>query len=206
MTSFWTFLWLFVYNLQTPVLIGAVIGLAVCSVFGTLATQAARRTKFGELENRDAIWKQMMAIQSGIGLVILCCLVFAIPSPTYNLRVVHDRVPYPVKSIQYVEKKIVVPGQYGAYYQQCVDSYKAGNVADSQLQLCHTQALEATSPPKIIYRTTTVTQHDSFKDIFDACISNNSISDSSTDARVAELRVQRIAECTKASTVGSHDH
>lgn len=207
------FLWLLVFNLKLPMLLVSLTGIGLSSFIGYRALQRADDTVYASPENSNARFTQMTCLQSGVILAVFCALLWAVPSPTYDVRYVEKPVPFPVvKSIRYIAqtRTIVKPPLYSDVFEQCSDSltgtgtrkaYK--NISDDEARQCHLQALEATSPSRIVTRTVEV--HDSYKTLFDDC-NDFSLVGIKADALAAKIRNERLKICHDAALAGSHDH
>jgi hypothetical protein len=201
------FWWIYAYNLRLPMAIACVFGIAVCVGVSIWSAQVRGRTKFAEPENNDAKWRQHMALQAGIILVLVTILIWAIPSPQYDIRYVDrpvDRVvKVPVKVYSGIKE---VPSNYQNVYDKCIDSYDYRADRDVMTQ-CHGQAMAAITPPPTVV-TKTVVRFNAYKDLYNDCIGSWGISEDDKTATVspAMIRNQRIEICTNAALAGSKAH
>jgi hypothetical protein len=113
------FLWLFAYNLQGPITIGAGIGLALCSVMFLQGLAANNRSPTRGGDPRVA-W----SVISGIILSIVWASISAIPSPTYDVKIVEKTVP-----IQVIKKVPVYIGGTKIVYKE--------PTWDARFKYCH---------------------------------------------------------------------
>jgi hypothetical protein len=144
-------------------------------------------------------------IHIGVVLCVVGSLIWAIPSPTYDQRIVYkDRTvevpkPYPV-----YKGTREVPSTYQSVYDKCVAS-TSFRVDNALIELCHRQAREAsTIAPTIKY----VERFNSYKDLFNNCNDGHTISeeDRRSGMSAAEIRNQRIQYCHMAALQGSKAH
>lgn len=202
----------FLYNLRIPVALLSAVGITICVVIGLHALKLRSHTKFADPENTDARWRTMATSQVAIILAIVAAIVWAIPSPDYDVRYVDrpttviKRVPVKVFS---GTKTVYQPSTYQNVFDKCVDHYDYHTDKDV-LSQCHTQAkeaVEASMPkPKIILRT--VTKYNSYKELYESCIGDWSITDSDKAVNMspAMIRNQRIQICVDAALKGSKAH
>ncbi len=202
------FFWVYAYNLRWPILTLAVLLMAVSAFVGLRATMVRERTKFGDPDNTDAQWRQMASVQGAIAIGLLAALVFAIPSPTYNVRVIEKpavirTIVKKVPVIKYTATKLVrEPAVYDRAYKTCIDSLDI-SVGGEETSQCHRQALEALRMDKgVIVKTIKV--KDSYKTLFDNC---NDFTIDADDARstvsAAQIRNERLQICHKVALDGS---
>ncbi len=200
--------WLFTYNLRWPSLIATLLVVALSVYIAFTAEDRRRRTQFGDPENTDAKWRQMASLQGSLLMVGLSCILFAIPSPTYNVRdvpgperVVVKNVPGPIQwrdGKQIVEKQPV----YLDFYQTCIDSI-SGSHSDDELAMCHKHALEAVSASKAPQGAPQVViKRDPYEQLFNNCNDRYSF-DGVPPATAAPLRNERIRICHDAAMQAS---
>lgn len=141
-----TYLLLFLYNLKFPFALATIVAVILGLWVSARNLEIRDKTDFGSLENKEARYAIMMSLQSCIILFGLTCILWAIPHPDYDVKVIEKKVyvskPYPVikwtKGKQIVHEKPV----YNKIYDQCLESYDY-DVGTDVLKQCHEQALEA---------------------------------------------------------------
>lgn len=203
--------WLFAYNLRWPSLLATLLVIALSVYIAFTAEDRRRRTQFGDPENTDAKWRQMASLQGSLLMVALSCILFAIPSPTYNVRdvpgperVVVKNVPGP---IQWRDGKEVVekPPVYIDFFQKCMDTTGGYQKTDEESQQCHKQALEAVAASKAPQGAPQVViKRDPYEQLFNNCNDRYSF-DGVPPATAAPLRNERIRICHDAAMQASGD-
>lgn len=184
--------WVFLHNLREPVAAFCVLGIVLCIM-------AAARSTY----SRDSS-SSVGLIHVGVILAVLASVMWAIPAPDYDVKIVYKdrevekRVPVPVyKGVK------EVPSTYQNVYDKCIDS--ATVRADAELiKQCHQQAREASAPPqavKVVYKPSP------FLELFQKCNDYNLDQLFEKDPVAgAEARTRRIAVCKDMALQGSTIH
>lgn len=185
--------WVFLYNLRLPIAAFCLLGIALC-------VMAAARSQF----SRDSS-SSVGLIHVGVTLAILASVMWAIPAPDYDVKIVYKdrevekRVPVPVyKGVK------EVPSTYQTIFDKCINS--ANVRADGDLlKQCHQQAREASTPApavKVVYKPSP------YKDLFDQCNDGwtGSISDMKDPQVTFKARQERMTFCQGYAAQGATIH
>lgn len=207
-----TFIWLWAYSLKTPISIICALSLAGCFL-----SWLSAKSQRGEVN--------MTAFNIGAGIAIFWAFIYAIPSPTYDVRTVIKEVPKPypvVRTIRYVAQKQTltrtITQQYGEdhMFQYCIDNSREATDIDL-MNKCKTFARQYVEP-RIVTKEVKVPvpsgiqiklQHDPYADLFKQCNEIGAINDNDKangGGTGAQLRNERIQECTEYALKGSKDH
>lgn len=208
---FLNWLSVYFYNLRLPLLLVAGIGILVCALVAFWSSQTRSSNANNSSMHIAAVERQLVCLKGSLLLAVAAALIWAIPSPTFDQkivfkdRVVEKRIPVPVFK---GEKIIHEPSTYQNVFDKCVSSSSYGHDADL-LKMCHEQALTAvaaTQPgpqikERIVYKVST------YKTLFDNCNDNH-------DGGIVDLpkaqsigpRNDRIVICHKAAMEGSRFH
>jgi len=203
-----TWFLVYLFNLRTPILMVAVMGIAICAIIAYWASGTRSQNVSGSSSYMAATERQMVCLKAALGLALLAAFVWAIPSPEYDVRYKIKEVPVvkkvPVRVYSGV-KVIQNPSTYQSVYDSCISS-TSYRVDPDTMKLCHEQAMTASNPAqqvKVVYK------FNSFKELYDNCNNGFTIR---ADTRgpngepPAMIRNQRIELCGKIALEGSRTH
>lgn len=189
-----TLLWIYAYNIATPVGLACLLGLVLCLWSGL----------FGRYRNNAPEISSL--IYMGLILVLVGSLFYAIPSPTYDQKIVYQdrvvtrKVPVPIYK---GERVVYKQSTYQTVYDKCIQSSDYNTDTDL-IKLCHQQSMEASRPApavKIVYKPTP------YLELFQKCNDYNLDQLFDKDpAAGAEARTKRIAVCKEMALQGSTLH
>ena len=198
-----TWFLLYIYNLREPTLVVGILSLIVCAVIAKWSSTTRTKNVIGSSAHIAAVERQLVCLKGSLLIGASAAIIWAIPSPDYDVR-------YKIKEVTVVQKvpvnvysgvKVIhdTPA-YQTVYDKCISSYSR-SIDNDTIQLCHKNALEATQTVRIEYR------NSPFKELFDDC--NNSYSIDEKDhgpngETAALIRNQRLEICNKMATQGSH--
>lgn len=203
-----TFLWLYVYNLKLPLAIFTILGLAVCVTITAWSFRIRDDHDPLSLAHTNAHNRIWTSLHSAIVLSVIFILVCAVPSPTYDVRIV-EKVIYREKIklvkqqpvIKYAGVKVVKElDTYSAIYQQCVRAVTGDGrayLSINEAAACHKTALEGSRNVRL------VKVKDSFKTLFDDCNDRYNVNEEKGQEDGRIVRNQRIEVCTKMAEAGS---
>ena len=197
------------YNLRLPLLVVASSGILVCAIVAYWSSQTRSRNTNNSSMHIAAVERQLVCLKGSLMLAVAAALIWAIPAPTFDQKIVYkDRVvDRKVEVPVFKGEKIVhEPSTYQNTFDKCVNSSGYAH-DDDLLRQCHQQALEAVRETqaapkeKIVYKVST------YKSLFDSCNDNH-------DAGIQSLSVKdsigprndRIIICHKAALEGSRFH
>jgi hypothetical protein len=159
------------------------LGLTFAGV-GVLIQAADEREKraYGSAEYADAKWRQWATVQ-GLAIGWLAyILLSAVPEPGYQVRTV----------VQEKIKVVNTATKYDDAFDMCLDNREETYGDSSEdFEICDRQARELVAPAVI---TKTKIVHDSYIDLYNACVGQWTLDGS---PRFGEIRNERIALCHK---------
>jgi hypothetical protein len=197
-----TWFLVYLFNLRVPLLIVAMLGILLCALIGYWGSQTRGRYASGTADYDAAVWRQMTCLKVGAGIALLSAFVWGIPAPDYNVRYVPKPVRVEVIKVRNVFKgERVIYNSYQDLYNTCVA--RMGDVIDqTEAQLCHKQAIEASRPaPKLIRQTKYIKVHDPYLKLFTEC-NSNSVEGSQNPV---QMRNERLKICHQMALDGSRD-
>lgn len=123
-----TFLWLWLYSLKTPITVLCGLAIAGCFVNFLSARSSGR--------GGASLWG---TLHIAIGLGLFWTAVYAIPSPTYDIKTVVKEVPKPYPVVKkYIAQKLVL-----------TRTVTVSNNQDTQFNWCMNQSMDKGSADKM---------------------------------------------------------
>lgn len=207
------FLWLWAFSLKTPVSIICGVAIFVC-----LLSWLSAKSQRGE--------QNMTMVNIAISIAVFWSFIYAIPAPHYNVQTVIKDVPKPypvVRTIRYVAQKQVLTrtitqqSTLDSKYDYCMDNLVRGATSIDDANNCRDWAKKY-EEPRVVVKEVKVPvpsgiqvkiEHDTYAALFKQCNDTGSIQDNDKangGGNGAQLRNERIQECTEYALKGSHDH
>lgn len=179
--------WIFLYNLSYPVTIASSLGIAFCAIMSIFSFKVRTKFPFGSAGNTNARNRIWTYAHLAIVLSALFCLFYAIPSPTYDQKIVYkEKIVYREK--MKATNAVPVPKieQYDKTFYRCMQWATSNTYANNKIsQLCHTQTMQAVNGTKIL----TITKYikDPYVALFKECAEGwTAIPNITVDQRIRE--------------------
>jgi hypothetical protein len=166
-SGFLTLIWLFVYNLQIPFTVLSVVGILTAAFYITGANVEIHLSNYNSDQDREARWTRLMSLQCGIILAVLTTFLWAIPSPTYDIKTVTVTKTVQPVVVRTITKTITKPSTYNAAYLLCINSIARG-LDSKEVAMCHSNAIQATHPDRLVM-VKTVIKDNTYLDILTKC-------------------------------------
>jgi hypothetical protein len=166
--------WVFLYNLSTPVSIACGLGIMFCIIMSILSFMIRTKFPFGSPENTDARNRIWTCAHLSIVLGLLFCIFYAIPSPTYDQKIIYrDRI----KTVNIAPKPNI--DLYNHTYFSCMNQIPPNA---TNAQICHIQTMQALNKTKVLTVTKTILQTPDR--IFSKCLEDTKINTAHENERV----------------------